>query len=138
MKYAVIRLGGKQFIVKKGDKIEVERQPTPLKLDVLLYSDGKEILVGSPVIDNVSVKADVIEEKKGDKIRVARFKSKSRHRKVKGHRQPLSVVEITDVSLGGTKESTPKPKTTEKAKTATKSTEKKKTTTKSKKGVSKK
>ncbi|MBN1162361.1 50S ribosomal protein L21 [Patescibacteria group bacterium] len=114
MKYAVIRLGGKQFIVKEKDKIELERQQSPLNVDVLLYSEDENVLIGEPVLDKVLVEAEVVEEKKGDKVRVVRFKSKSRYRKVKGHRQPLSVVEIKKISLSSSSSLKAKPAATEK------------------------
>jgi len=89
-------------MVSEGDTFEIERQPKPLSLDVLFYSDGDEIIVGKPTITDVKVDAEIVEEKKDKKIRVARFKSKSRYRRVRGHRQPLSVVKVNKISKGTT------------------------------------
>lgn len=102
-KYAVIKLGSKQYLVHEGDVVKLERQKKPLNIEVLMYSDGSKVEIGNPTL-NVSVKASVVEEKLGEKIRVARFKKKSRYDKVKGHRQPISIIKIE--SIGFTKENT--------------------------------
>ena len=78
-KYAVIKLGSKQYLIHEGDVIELERQEKPLKIDILLYSDGSKAVIGDPEVKGVSVKASVLEEKLGKKVRVARFKKKSRY-----------------------------------------------------------
>jgi large subunit ribosomal protein L21 len=88
-------------MVKKGDEFEIERQESPLKLDVLMYSSDSDVKVGNPVLSDVEVIAEIKAEKRGRKVRVARFRSKSRYRKVKGHKQPLSVIEIKDISVKG-------------------------------------
>lgn len=98
-KYVVIKLGSKQFLVQEGDTIELERQPKPLKIDVLMFSQGGKVLIGEPELKEVSVKASVLEEKLGKKTRVARFKKKSGYEKVKGHRQPVSIVRIDKIIL---------------------------------------
>jgi large subunit ribosomal protein L21 len=103
MKYAVIKLGGKQFMVQEGDVFELERQVQPLNIEVLMYSDDTTVLVGKPVVEGVSVVASVVEEKRGDKVRVARFKRKVRYDKENGHRQPLSVVKIEEIAMEGSK-----------------------------------
>jgi large subunit ribosomal protein L21 len=97
MKYAIIRFGGKQFKVKEGDVFEIERQEKPVTAEVLLFSEDETLLIGEPVLTNVSVKLDVVEETRGDKIRVSRFRSKSRHRRVHGHKQPLSVIKVVEI-----------------------------------------
>jgi large subunit ribosomal protein L21 len=102
-KYAVIKFASKQFLVQEGDVIEVERQKTPLVMSVLMYSDGSKRLVGEPELKEISIKAVVLEEKLDKKIRVARFKKKSGYEKVKGHRQPISVVKIEKILVGGEK-----------------------------------
>ena len=140
-KYAVIKLGSKQYLVHEGDEIELERQKSPLKIDVLLYADESDVLIGNPYLSVVSVKTSVLEEKLGKKVRVARFKKKSRYDKVKGHRQPVSVVKIDKISNSEKKEED-KEKTIKKdvktsAKKVEKSNEKKKTTVSSTKASSK-
>lgn len=83
--------------------IEVERQKTPLKISALMYSDGSKKLIGEPELKEVDVKASIVEEKLGKKIRVARFKKKSGYEKVKGHRQLISIIKIDKILVGGEK-----------------------------------
>jgi large subunit ribosomal protein L21 len=105
MKYAVIRFGGKQFMVEEGDTVELTRQPDSTGVEVLYYVDGADVKVGTPTVSQVAVVLDKIEDKLGDKIRVTRFKSKSRYRKVKGHRQRLSVFEVKSIGVKKAKKS---------------------------------
>ena len=110
MEYAVIRFGGKQFKVSKGDKITLERQSDP-SCEVLMYSkdtDTDEVKIGMPVLEDIIVELEKIEDTRGKKIRVGRFKSKSRHRKVKGHKQPISGFEV--VKIGKPTKKTPSAK----------------------------
>ena len=99
-KYAVIKLGSKQFLVREGDVIELERQEKPLRVDVLFYSDGQKTVIGTPEVKDITVKAEVVEERLGEKVRVARFKKKSRYERVRGHRQPMSIVKIEIIGDG--------------------------------------
>jgi large subunit ribosomal protein L21 len=120
-KYAVIQLSGKQYLVRDGDVFEVERQEKQPKFDVLVYFDGKKHQIGEPILRDTPVKLTNVEDKKDEKIRVARFKSKSRYRKVKGHRQPISVLKVSFGTKKApakktTKKSAPKKKVTKKAK----------------------
>jgi large subunit ribosomal protein L21 len=102
MEYAIVRIGGKQYKVAKDSILEVERLNYELGKnftieDVLLYvSDGK-VKLGKPKISSVIVKATVLEQFKGDKIRVAKFKAKSKYRKVTGFRQSLTKIKILDI-----------------------------------------
>ena len=140
-KYAVIKLGSKQYLVHEGDEIELERQRSPLKVDVLLYADESDVIIGDPYLSVVSVKTSVLEEKLGKKVRVARFKKKSRYDKVKGHRQPISVVKIDKISNSEKKkedkEETVKKDIKTSAKKVEKTNEKKKTAVSSTKVSSK-
>ena len=102
MEYAVIRVGGKQYKVSKGDILEVDRQSVEkngsLVLDdVLLWVSDGEVKVGRPKVSNVKVKALVLEQKKGKKIRVAKFKAKVRYRRVMGFRPQLTGLQIVDI-----------------------------------------
>jgi len=132
MKYAVIQFGGKQFKVEENDVLEIERQALPLKIETLLYRDDKETLLGDPVVEKATVTASVLEEKRARKVRVGRFKSKSRYRRVKGHKQPISVVRIDSITVGAVKSK----KTAEKAETTKEEFKTKKSTPK--KSVAKK
>lgn len=114
MKYAVVKTGGKQYMVSVGDELEVERlssatpgQTFPFE-EVLLYVADGVAKFGTPFVSGISVKATVVEHTKGDKIRVAKFKAKSRYRRVTGHRQSLTKVKIDSISDGYAEKSTKK------------------------------
>jgi len=102
MKYAVIKTGGKQYKVSEGQVIEVELLATDGKShvfdDVLLFVDGDKVELGMPTVSGVKVFADVVEQVKGDKIEVFKYKSKSRYRKHTGHRQKYTRLKV--VSIG--------------------------------------
>jgi large subunit ribosomal protein L21 len=66
--------------------------------DVLLVTSGDKTTVGTPVVAKASVKLEVLVHEKGEKIRVATFKAKSRYRKVKGHRQALTQVKVVSIT----------------------------------------
>ncbi|HEX9817699.1 MAG TPA: 50S ribosomal protein L21 [Patescibacteria group bacterium] len=91
-KYAVIQLLGKQHLVSEGeilivDKVEQEPKTKLVVTDVLLVTDGKEVAIGQPTVAKAKVTLSVQDTSRGDKLRVATYKAKSRTRKVKGHRQ---------------------------------------------------
>lgn len=102
MKFAVIKTGGKQYFVKESDEIVVDhlkKEPgEKLDLTTLLVADEdkNKIDLGKPEA-KTKVKAEVISNLKGDKIRVARFKAKTRYRKVRGFRPMLTKIKITDI-----------------------------------------
>ncbi len=99
---AVIEVGGKQYIVAKGQKVQVDRLQDgteSLSLEPLLVFDENEAKVGMPVVKGVKVTAKVVEaEIKGDKVRYIRFKAKKRVHKTGGHRQQYSVIEIGSIA----------------------------------------
>ena len=104
MKYAIIKTGGKQYRVSEGDFIEVERLKTEagkehLFDNVLLYVSDGVLKIGAPFVGKAVVKGTVVELKKGEKIRVSKFKSKVRERSTSGHRQLLSKVKIEKIDL---------------------------------------
>mgnify|MGYP003393891721 CR=1 FL=1 len=102
MKFAVIRTGGKQYIVAEGDNITIDNLNLPVEADVTFEklaegdSEKGDIKLGKPVLPD-SVKGKIIEVGKGEKIRVARFKAKTRYRKVTGFRPMLTKVTITSL-----------------------------------------
>ncbi|MFA5776500.1 MAG: 50S ribosomal protein L21 [Patescibacteria group bacterium] len=96
MKYAIIELAGRQFMVKEGDTLEVTRQ-SKLSCKTLFYKSEGETKVGTPYLENILVDLEKVEDKKDDKVVVARFKSKSRYRRKRGHRQPISVVKVKSI-----------------------------------------
>ena len=101
MTKAVVKIGGKQFIVAEKETLLVDllQQGTKeLTLDALLVIDGDKTLVGKPTVKGVKVTAKVVEDLvKGDKIRVIRYKAKKRVHKENGHRQKYSKIEITSI-----------------------------------------
>lgn len=103
MKYAIFKTGGKQYKAEAGKTITIDLIKTDKKThvfeEVLLIVDGDKVEVGSPFVKGASVKATVLDDIKADKIRVARFKAKSKYRKTKGHRQKHSQVKIDSISL---------------------------------------
>ncbi len=95
--FAVIRLNSKQFIVQKGQTFKVDRVSPESEIQVLMAEVDGNVLFGEPVLDKFGVKIEVLEDKKDEKIEVRRYKSKSRYRKHKGHRQPISVITVADL-----------------------------------------
>lgn len=102
MDYAVIETGGKQYKVRPGDTIEVDRitqdgDVITFANCLLTVTDG-EVSIGRPYLDRVSVIGKILANEKGKKIRVARFTAKSRHRRVIGFRPLISRVQIEKIS----------------------------------------
>ena len=101
MKYAVIRTGGKQYKVTEGQRLKIEKLPvskdTKVNFDeVLLTVDGDKVEVGTPLVKSV-VTATVLEQTKGKKIDVFKYKAKTGYHKKTGHRQNLTVVRIDQI-----------------------------------------
>jgi large subunit ribosomal protein L21 len=103
--YAIVETGGKQYRVRPGDTIAVERLPgevgetLDLERVLLIGGDGDETRLGTPALDGAVVRAEVLEHARGQKIIVFRYKSKVRYRRKTGHRQPLTRLRITDILL---------------------------------------
>ena len=115
--YAVIRTGGKQYRVTSGDVIAVEKLAgeaggTINFGDVLLIGGGKTQTIGSPTIDGAFVAGTILEQGLGDKIIVFKKKRRKGYRRTKGHRQPETVVRITEVLPKGKKQAAKKAATT--------------------------
>jgi len=96
--FAVVRTGGKQYKVQKDDIIEVEKldgaEGDKVSLDEVLFVDGK---VGAPLVKGASVAAELVKQKRADKIIVFKKKRRQNYRRKKGHRQHLTVLKITDI-----------------------------------------
>lgn len=100
--FAVIKTGGKQYIVKENDVLSVEKVPHKEGAnfsisDVLLVGD-KDIVVGTPSIKGASVEAKVLSQFRDKKVLVFRYRPKKRYKKMKGHRQHLTKIKITKIS----------------------------------------
>ena len=104
MLYAIVKSGDKQFHVELGMKLELplfEAQPgDEVELnEVLLCSNGDEVVVGTPLIEKAVVKVTVLGESKGDKIVVFKMKRRKKYRNKTGHRQTYTSVKITEMIL---------------------------------------
>jgi large subunit ribosomal protein L21 len=113
--FAVIRTGGKQYRVAPNDIIEVEKiagQPGDIVelAEVLLLGGDKGPQTGSPTISGALVAAEVIEQRRGDKIVVFKKKRRSTYRRKNGHRQELTALRITEILTDGKKPSKAPPK----------------------------
>ncbi|TFH18305.1 MAG: 50S ribosomal protein L21 [Lentisphaerales bacterium] len=101
--YAIVETGGKQYLVKQGDSLQVERLSAEVgakvALDsVLAVSDGKELQVGTPMVKGAKVAVEVVEHVRGPKVvSFVKRRRKGSQRKV-GHRQELTVLKVADVS----------------------------------------
>jgi len=102
MTLAVIKTGGKQYLVSEGDTLEIERiedAKTPLTFsEVLLVDDGKATQVGMPILEKATVEAEVIAETRDPKIIVFKMKRRKRYRKTQGHRQNKLRIKITKIT----------------------------------------
>ena len=100
--YAVIRTGGKQYKVQEGETLRVEKleggEGSEVEFkDVLMVSDGENVTLGQPGIENAMVKAHIVEQGKGKKVLVFKFKRRKGYRKLKGHRQLFTAVKIDNI-----------------------------------------
>lgn len=109
MKYAVVRIGGSQHKISEGEILEVDKlegkkgQKLTLN-EVLLLVDDNKIKIGQPLVKNAKAEAEIVDQIKGEKIRVATFKAKARYRKVKGFRSLLTRVKILSIIVSSGKE----------------------------------
>lgn len=104
MSVAVIKTGGKQYKVRKGDflnveKLEAKEGEEVMFEEVLLIGDEKEVQVGKPTVKGAVVKARILSQFKGEKVVGVKHKAKKRYLKKFGHRQSLTQVEIVDISV---------------------------------------
>ena len=99
---AIIQTGGKQYIVSKGDKIQVEKLAgevgATLTFDSVLFTaDGSKYELGKPAIKGASVEGTILKQARARKIHILKYKAKSKYRRKQGHRQNYTEVEITKV-----------------------------------------
>ena len=102
--YAIIETGGKQYRVQNGDQIAVEKLgveagETVVFDKVLVVGEGEGVKVGAPYVEGTTVEGKVVENGKGKKVIIFKYKAKKDYRKKQGHRQPYTMVEIE--ALGG-------------------------------------
>ncbi|HXL05009.1 MAG: 50S ribosomal protein L21 [Firmicutes bacterium] len=102
--YAIIETGGKQYRVKEGDVLRVEKLPSEpgetVEFEkVLLVHDGDAVKVGNPMLSDVRVSAKVLAQGKSRKILVFKYKPKKNYRKRYGHRQPYTEIQIERIEV---------------------------------------
>lgn len=100
----VIKTGGKEYLVKKGDILKIEKIDKKVGLSVtfdkvlLSFDEKKDKLeIGKPFLKNVKVKAKILENGKSKKVVVVKYKPKVRYRRKAGHRQPFTKIQITEI-----------------------------------------
>ena len=102
---AVIKTGGKQYLVSPGEKIKIERidkkEDSEITFEeVLLLEKNKRLEIGTPIVKGAKVIGKIISQGKNKKVIVFKYKPKTRYKKKKGHRQPFTEVEITKIESG--------------------------------------
>ncbi|MDO4403413.1 MAG: 50S ribosomal protein L21 [Atopobiaceae bacterium] len=99
--YAIVSTGGKQYKVAKGDVIDVEKldaQPgDKVELDVLMINDGEKTVVDADELANKKVTAEVLDQFKGKKQLIFKFKKRKRYHRTKGHRQNLTKLQVVEI-----------------------------------------
>ena len=101
--YAVFQSGGKQHRVSEGqvvrlEKIEVETGAEVVFDKVLMVANGEDIKVGAPFVEGATIKAEIVEHGRGDKIKIVKFRRRKHYRKQQGHRQWFTDVKITAIA----------------------------------------
>ena len=106
LQYAIIVTGGKQYRVKSGDVLFVEKLPVEagdtVTFDQVLaiLDDEKEAVIGAPLVEGAAVTANVVKNGKAKKIHVFKYKAKKNYRRRQGHRQPYTQVQIDAITVG--------------------------------------
>ena len=101
--YAVIVTGGKQYRVTEGETLRVELLSADADSEVrfenvLMVGEGEQVKIGAPYVDGASVTATVKTHGKGDKVMIQKFKRRQGYRRLKGHRQQFTEVQITGIT----------------------------------------
>jgi large subunit ribosomal protein L21 len=111
--FAIIKTGGKQYRVGKGDQIVVERIPGDVGAEVsltevLAIGDGESSSIGTPLVPDATVRARIVQQPRGGKILVFKKKRRKNYRRKRGHRQELTVLRIEEIR-NGAREEEPRP-----------------------------
>ena len=136
--YAVVKTGGKQYRVEKEDVVLVEKLDAndgdQVVLDnILMIGEGKKVTLGSPLVNDAAVMAQVIRQTRGPKITMIYKRRRKNSRRKQGHKQNLTLLKIIDIAETGGSKLSPKKATAKPAETKAKATAKtKKSTTKDK------
>jgi large subunit ribosomal protein L21 len=103
--YAVVKTGGKEYRVSKGELIRVEKiegnvgDQVALN-DVLMVSKEGETQIGTPHLANVVIQGEIVQETKGKKVLTYKMKRRKNYRRFKGHRQTYTYLKVNDINLG--------------------------------------
>ena len=101
MKLAVIKTGGKQYVIRGGDKLKLEKiiakEGDSVEFDEVLLAVDKEVKIGAPLVEGAKVSARVLKQGRSKKIIVFHYHSKNRYKKKAGHRQRFTEVEILGI-----------------------------------------
>lgn len=100
MKYAVIAIAGSQYQVEEGQTITIDKLNPEITITdkVLLYVNEKDVKIGNPTVENTSVEFKILKNYQGDKIKIFKYKSKSRYRRHYGFRPQLVDIQITKIN----------------------------------------
>jgi len=102
--YAVLKTGGKEYRVSKGDLIRVEKMegnvgdPVTLK-DVLMVSQEGDVQVGTPLLTHAVVTGEIVQHAKGKKVLIFKMKRRKNYRRLRGHRQTYTYIKVNDISV---------------------------------------
>ena len=113
--YAVFATGGKQYRAVTGERLKIEKldaeKGATVELDqVLMVGEGADVKVGTPYLEGGKVTATVVEQGRGEKIRIIKFKRRKHHMKKMGHRQDFTRIEITGIAASAPKKKVSKAK----------------------------
>jgi len=123
MHYHIVKIAGKQYKVTPGEEIVVDKldgqEGDTITLDqVLLTQKDDQVEIGTPTLSKSSLTATIVSHVRGEKIRVATFKAKSRYRRVRGHRSHLTRIQIAGATKAKTSATKPEPKSETKPETS--------------------
>ena len=117
--YAIIRTGGKQYRVQQGDEFRVEKLDAQVGdtvvFDEVVAVGGDKFVAGTPLVEGCAVTAEVLEQGKADKVIIYKYKAKKDYRRKNGHRQPYTLVKVTEIGSAGVKAAKAEPAKEEKA-----------------------
>ena len=102
--YAIVDSGGKQYKIKAGETLRVEKIAGDVGQSVdfdqvLMLADGEQVHIGQPLVDKAAVKGHIVEQGKARKILVFKYKRRKRYRRKQGHRQPYTAIRIDSIEV---------------------------------------
>ncbi|MEY3220452.1 MAG: ribosomal protein [Pseudomonadota bacterium] len=103
--FAIIKTGGKQFTVREGDRLRIEKLDgeigATVEFEALMVSDGAEVTkIGAPTVAGAKVVAEVIDQGRLGKVYIIKFRRRKHYRKQQGHRQYFTAIKINQIQLG--------------------------------------